>query len=72
MVALTSSEHHEPAAPSAAYLRTILAGLTDGLLEVDAAITYLLSAPGVDLRWDGAEHPRDGGTARPPDGVDLR
>jgi hypothetical protein len=52
MVALTSSEHHEPAAPSAAYLRTILSGLTDGLLEVDAAITYLLSAPGVDLRWD--------------------
>ena len=55
MVALTSSEHHEPAAPSAAYLRTILTGLTDGLLEVDAAITYLLSAPGVDLRWDEAE-----------------
>ena len=55
MVALTSSEHHEPAAPSAAYLRTILTGLTDGLLEVDAAITYLLSAPGVDLRWDDAE-----------------
>ena len=54
MVALTSSEHHEPAAPSAAYLRTILSGLTDGLLEVDAAITYLLSAPGVDLRWDGS------------------
>src|SRR4029079_4671703 len=52
MVALTSSEHHEPAAPSAAYLRTILSGLTDGLLAVDAAITYLLSAPGVDLRWD--------------------
>jgi hypothetical protein len=52
MVALTSSEHHEPAAPSAAYLRTILSGLTDGLLEEDAAITYLLSAPGVDLRWD--------------------
>jgi hypothetical protein len=55
MVALTSSEHHEPAAPSAAYLRTILSGLTDGLLEVDAAITYLLSAPGVDLRWNEAE-----------------
>ena len=55
MVALTSSEHHEPAAPSAAYLRTILSGLTDGLLDVDAAITYLLSAPGVDLRWDDAE-----------------
>jgi hypothetical protein len=54
MVALTSSEHHEPAAPSAAYLRTILSGLTDGLLKVDAAITYLLSAPGVDLRWDDA------------------
>jgi hypothetical protein len=55
MVALTSSEHHEAAAPSAAYLRTILSGLTDGLLEVDAAISYLLSAPGVDLRWDDAE-----------------
>jgi hypothetical protein len=55
MVALTSSEHHEAAAPSAAYLRTILLGLTDGLLEVDAAITYLLSAPGVGLRWGDAE-----------------
>ncbi len=52
MVALTSTEHHTPAAPSAPYLRTIVTGLTDGLLDADAAIAYLLAASGVDLLWD--------------------
>ena len=54
MVALTSTERHEAAPPSAPYLRTILTGLTDGLLDADAAIAYLLAAPGVDLHWDDA------------------
>ncbi len=52
VVALTSSETHEAAAPSAAYLRTILDGLTDGLLDLDAAIAYLLAAQGVSQIWD--------------------
>jgi hypothetical protein len=54
VVALTSSVTHEPAAPSAAYLRTLLGGLTDGLLGADEAIAYLLAVPGVDLVWDEA------------------
>ena len=52
VVALTSTQVHPTAPPSAAYLRTILTGLTDGLLDVDAAIAYVLAAPGVDLLWD--------------------
>jgi hypothetical protein len=52
VVALTSTEIHPTAAPGAAYLRTILAGLTDGLLDIEAAVDYLLAAPGVDLHWD--------------------
>ncbi len=52
VVALTSTQVHPTAPPSAAYLRTILTGLTDGLLDVDAAIGYVLAAPGVDLLWD--------------------
>jgi hypothetical protein len=54
VVAFTSTGTHQPAAPSAAYLRTVLAGLTDGLLDLDAAVAYLLAAPGVDLGWDAA------------------
>lgn len=54
VVALTGSADLQPAAPSAAYLRTILAGLTDGLLETDEAIAYLLRADGVGLLWDDA------------------
>ncbi len=54
VVALTSSADRGPAAPSAPYLRTILAGLTDGLLETDDAIAYLLRAGGVDLLWSDA------------------
>ncbi len=52
MVALTSTEQHEPAAPSAPYLRTILSGLTDGLLDEPAAIAYVLDAEGVTPGWD--------------------
>lgn len=52
MVALTSTERHEPAAPSAAYLRTILGGLTDGLLDESAAIAYVLGAEGLTPGWD--------------------
>jgi hypothetical protein len=52
VVAFTSTARHEVAAPSAAYLRTLLHGLTDGLLELDAAVDYLLGAPGVDLGWN--------------------
>jgi hypothetical protein len=52
VVALTSRTVHEPAAPSAAYLRTILTGLTDAILAADEAIAYLLRADGVDLLWD--------------------
>ncbi len=52
IVALISTEPHEAAAPSAAYLRTILSGLTDGLLDLDAAIAYVLAADGVDRIWD--------------------
>ena len=54
VIALTSSGTHEQAAPSAAYLRTLLEGLTDGLLGTDEAIAYLLAAPGVALLWDEA------------------
>jgi hypothetical protein len=63
VVALTSSTAHAPAAPSAAYLRTILTGLTDGILATDDAVAYLLRSDGVDLLWDAAtiralvEHP---------------
>ena len=52
VVALTRTEAYQAAAPSAAYLRTILHGLTDGLLDLDAAITYLLGARGVGQLWD--------------------
>ena len=52
VVALTSTATQQAAAPSAAYLRTILHGLTDGLLELDAAIAYLLAAEGVEQVWD--------------------
>jgi hypothetical protein len=52
VVALVSSATPDAAAPSAAYLRTMLAGLTDGLLDLDAAIAYLLAADGVDQIWD--------------------
>jgi hypothetical protein len=54
VVALTSSSTAEAAAPSAPYLRTILGGLTDGLLDLDAAIAYVLAAEGVDQIWDEA------------------
>ena len=54
VVALTSSGTYEPAAPSAVYLRTLVQGLTDGLLGADEAIAYLLAAPGVALLWDAA------------------
>jgi hypothetical protein len=62
VVAFTRSEPLETAAPSAAYLGTILHGLADGVLAHDAAVEYLLAAPGVDLLWDRAtiealEHP---------------
>jgi hypothetical protein len=62
VVAFTRSDPLEPAAPGAAYLRTILAGLTDGVLTRERAVDYLLAAPGVDLLWDRAsinalEHP---------------
>ncbi|MEO6511372.1 MAG: hypothetical protein ABIO16_10305 [Nocardioides sp.] len=54
VVALTSTADHPAAAPSATYLRTILAGLTDGVLTRELAVDYLLAAPGVDLLWDRA------------------
>jgi hypothetical protein len=52
VIAFTSTARHEPAAPSAPYLRTILTGLTDGLLDIDDAIAYVLAAEGVDQVWD--------------------
>jgi hypothetical protein len=62
VVAFTSTATLEAAAPSAAYLSTILHGLTDGILTRPQAIDYVLAAPGVDLLWDRAtiealEHP---------------
>jgi hypothetical protein len=51
VVAFASSAAHSPAAPGEPYLRTILAGLTDGLLDEDDAVAYLLSLPGVSLGW---------------------
>jgi len=64
VVALTRSQPLDPAAPSASYLGTILAGLADGVLPRERAVDYLLAAPGVDLVWDRAsiealEHPTD-------------
>jgi hypothetical protein len=44
----------EAPAPSAPYLSTILGGLTDELLDLDAAIAYVLAADGVGLLWDDA------------------
>lgn len=52
VVALTRTAAYEAAAPSAAYLRTIIDGLTDGLLDLDAAISYVLTAEGIDQLWD--------------------
>ena len=52
VVALVGSARCEAAAPGATYLRTILHGLTDDLLDLDAAIAYLLAAEGVGLIWD--------------------
>ena len=62
VVAFTSSVALETAAPSAAYLSTILHGLTDGILDRPQAVDYVLAARGVDLLWDRAtidalEHP---------------
>jgi hypothetical protein len=54
VVALTRTEVLPAAAPSAPYLRTILGGLTDGLLGLADAIAYLLGTDGVDLHWDEA------------------
>jgi hypothetical protein len=52
VVALTSSSPGEAAAPSAPYLRTILGGLVDGILDLDRAIDYVLAARGARLLWD--------------------
>jgi hypothetical protein len=52
VVALASTQTHPAAPPSAPYLRTILTGLTDGLLDAEAAIAYLLAVPGIELHWD--------------------
>src|SRR4051812_17009112 len=52
VVALTSSRRYPVAAPSAPYLRTVLSGLTDEILDTDQAVTYLLGTQGVDLVWD--------------------
>ena len=54
ILSLTSTLRPPPAPPSAAYLRTILTGLLDGILDVDGAVAYLLAADGVDLMWDVA------------------
>lgn len=52
LLTMTSSGDHEPAAPSAAYVRTILTGLRDGFgLDDDACVSYLLDARGVRPTW---------------------
>jgi hypothetical protein len=52
MLTMTSSGDHEPVAPSAAYLGTILTGLRDGFgLDDEACVSYLLGARGVRPTW---------------------
>jgi hypothetical protein len=49
---MTSTAGHAPAAPSAAYLTTILGGLADGFdLDDEARVDYLLRAEGVRPTW---------------------
>src|SRR4029077_15856765 len=52
ILSFTSARSHEPAAPSEAYLRTILRGLgqTFGWAP-EASAEYLLGAPGVAPTW---------------------
>jgi hypothetical protein len=53
---LTSARPPRPAAPSAAYARTILRGLADGFgLTPARRVDYLLRARGVDVGWRAEE-----------------
>ena len=52
-LALAAAEPPPVAAPRAAYLRAILAGLADGFgLDLDERVDYLLAATGVRPAWD--------------------